>query len=365
MSVINKMLRDLDHRQAPEPGASTAKSAQGPRHGTVSVSPGMDSAQAKDPSRSSWRLWVVALCSVLALAGTAGGLWQAGYLDVPPVQVAVAPAPAAPLPAPVVVQAPAVEPVASAPAEPVAEPSPVAPVSPATVVLRMDSSLNLRQLLETELAPVSVKAKAPIPERTVSKPAPIASPAKVPTAVPTPPPDATQVAQRQQQAVKDAIAHAQSLWNAGSRDAAIELMQEVVTSSERTVSSAATPGNAQLLVLPVREFTRMLLAESRPGPVLELLTRLEPLLGKQADLWAVRANAAQRLGRHQDSVHAYMTALQLRPGEQRWLLGAAVSLAALGQTASAADMAEKARAVGVVSKDVLAYLRQMGVQIKD
>jgi hypothetical protein len=40
-------------------------------------------------------------------------------------------------------------------------------------------------------------------------------------------------------------------------------------------------------------------------------------------------------------------------------------LAALGQTSSAADMADKARAVGVVSPDVLAYLRQMGVPLKD
>lgn len=362
MSVINKMLRDLDHRQAPARGASSAKSAQGPRQGTVSISPGMDSAQAKNPSRSSRRLWLVGLCAVLALAGAAGWLWQAGYLDAPRVQVVAAPP--VPLPAPVVVQAPAVAPVASAPSDPVMEPLP-GPLSAASMALRMDSDLDLRQVMETEPAPVSVKAKVVVPARVVPKPALVASPAPVSAAVPAPPSDATQVAQRQQQAVKDAIAHAQSLWNAGSRDAAIELMQEVVTSSERTASSAATPGSAQLLVLPVRELTRMLLAESRPGPVLELLTRLEPLLGKQADLWAVRANAAQRLGRHQDSVHAYMTALQLRPGEQRWLLGAAVSLAALGQTASAADMAEKARAVGVVSKEVLAYLRQMGVQIKD
>ena len=96
-----------------------------------------------------------------------------------------------------------------------------------------------------------------------------------------------------------------------------------------------------------------------------MLTRLEPQLGSAPDLWAIRASAAQRLGRHQDSVHAYMTALQSRPNEQRWMLGAAVSLAALGQTGSAAEMADKARAVGVVSPDVLAYLRQMGVPLKD
>jgi hypothetical protein len=82
-------------------------------------------------------------------------------------------------------------------------------------------------------------------------------------------------------------------------------------------------------------------------------------------LWAVRANAAQRLGRHQESVHAYMMALQIRPAEQRWLLGAAVSLAAMGQIGSASDMAQKARAAGPISPDVLVYLRQMGVQVKE
>jgi tetratricopeptide (TPR) repeat protein len=88
-------------------------------------------------------------------------------------------------------------------------------------------------------------------------------------------------------------------------------------------------------------------------------------LGNHADLWAIRANAAQRLGRHQDSVHAYMVALQSRPDEQRWLLGTAVSLAALGQISSATEMAEKARTIGPVSKDILAYLRQAGVTIRD
>ena len=60
-----------------------------------------------------------------------------------------------------------------------------------------------------------------------------------------------------------------------------------------------------------------------------------------------------------------MMALQSRPDEQRWLLGAAVSLAALGQTSSAAEMADKARTQGPVSKDILAFLRQAGVPLKD
>jgi Flp pilus assembly protein TadD len=110
-----------------------------------------------------------------------------------------------------------------------------------------------------------------------------------------------------------------------------------------------------------RELGRMQLAEGRAAATLELLTRLEPSLAREADIWALRGNAAQRLGRHQDSLRAYTAALQLRPGEQRWMLGAAVSFAAMGQTANATEMVDKARALGPISKEVQAYLRQAGV----
>jgi Flp pilus assembly protein TadD len=120
-----------------------------------------------------------------------------------------------------------------------------------------------------------------------------------------------------------------------------------------------------LLATLAREQARMQIADGRPQAALEGLIRLEPLLGREPEAWAMRGNAAQRLGRHQDSVHAYTAALQLRPNEQRWLLGAAVSLAALGQTANAAEMAAKARAQGPISKEVQAYLRQAGVLLNE
>lgn len=184
-------------------------------------------------------------------------------------------------------------------------------------------------------------------------------------ASPTPAGDAAPALQRQQQAGSDAVAQAQSLWTSGSHDAAMDLMQQSIAAAERSAKTGSGPAGSAVLNPLVREMARMQLAEGRFGAVWEMLTRLEPLLGNQADLWAIRANAAQRLGRHQDSVHAYMMALQSRPDEQRWLLGTAVSLAALGQTSSATEMAEKARSVGPISKDILAYLRQTGVQLRD
>jgi Flp pilus assembly protein TadD len=167
------------------------------------------------------------------------------------------------------------------------------------------------------------------------------------------------------QAGREALAQAQSLWNAGSHDAAVELLQQALALAEHSANAAPTAANTQLLATLAREQARMQIADGRPQAALDGLTRLEPLLGREAEAWAMRGNAAQRLGRHQDSLHAYTTALQLRPNEQRWLLGAAVSLAALGQTANAAEMAAKARAQGPIGKEVQSYLRQAGVPLSE
>ena len=170
---------------------------------------------------------------------------------------------------------------------------------------------------------------------------------------------------QRQLAAAEAVASAQTLWNAGSREPAIRLLQDVFLSAERSMAGNGSANLGAGVLALVRELTRMQLADARPGAAWDVLVRLEPQLRNEADLWAVRGNAAQRLGRHQDSVLAYTAALQLRPGEQRWMLGAAVSLAAVGKTEAAADMADKAQAVGPIGRDVQAYLRQMGVPVKD
>jgi tetratricopeptide (TPR) repeat protein len=248
------------------------------------------------------------------------------------------------------------------------------------MVLRMEESLSARRALDALLSapaprapdPVTANqavAKAPVAVVPAPAPAPIAARPSTPVTIKsgalTAQADTPPGIQRQQQAGGDALAQAQGLWSAGSRDAAIDLLQQSIAVAER--AAKATPGadTSAVLVPLVREMARMQLAEGRFGAVWEMLTRLEQPLASQPDLWAIRANAAQRLGRHQDSVHAYMVALQSRPDEQRWLLGTAVSLAAMGQISSASEMAEKARSVGPVSKDILNYLRQSGVVLRD
>ena len=163
--------------------------------------------------------------------------------------------------------------------------------------------------------------------------------------------------------IQATLAQAQGLWNAGARQGAIDLLREAVASVVRTDPAGASV--AAGLPALVRELARMELAQGQVAQALELLTRLEPLLAGQADLWAVRGNAAQRLGRHAESASAYQAALRLRPDEPRWMLGLAVSQAADGQTAAAAQWAERAREAAPVSPELLAYLRQMGVILRE
>ncbi len=168
-----------------------------------------------------------------------------------------------------------------------------------------------------------------------------------------------------QDAALDTVGQAQRLWAAGARDSALDLLREAMLVLERSHGAElATTGSAATLAL-VRELARMELAQGQPAAVLALLQKYERLLPGRADLWALRANAAQRVGQHAQAGEAYRAALQIRPGEPRWMLGAAVSLAVQGQLAAAAELAEQARAIEAVSPEVLAYLRQLGVQLRD
>jgi Flp pilus assembly protein TadD len=145
----------------------------------------------------------------------------------------------------------------------------------------------------------------------------------------------------------------------------MDLVREALTAAERANAAGASTENTAVLTTLTREMARMQLAQGLVSQTLVLLTRLEPALAGVADIWAIRGNAAQRLGRHAESVAAYQMALQLRPNEPRWMLGAAVSLAAQGQTVAAAELADKARASGVLSPEVASYLRQLGVTLPE
>lgn len=440
MSVINKMLRDLDRRQAD--GATPVQSWES-RTGMTRDASKIDysvGAERKQNS-TSFAVLMAVLLTALVFSAAAGGWWylsqnqstqrpvdQAKQVSIPVPSVAVAavapapvPAPPAPIP-PVVVAALApatVQPVAVAPIAPTTAPAAVVPAAPAipinskpAVVVTPEPAPSPAQpkavvvaapaipgkivppsatqsiapalpaaaakLPKTEsVAPTDAPLKIDRPVPMASKPTVASSPAVAAPARPVverpangAPTAAAAVSEAPTNTSRpspatEALAQAQSLWNSGAHQEAIGLAREALVTAERTNLASPSAGNKSMLASLARELARMEMAQGRVREALEMLTRLEPVLFANADVWAMRGNAAQRLGRHAESVAAYVMALRLRPNEARWMLAAAISLANQGQMADAAELTERARVGGVLTPEVTAYLKQLGVPMRE
>jgi MSHA biogenesis protein MshN len=381
MSVINKMLRDLDRPEmtGPELAGAGPSSPQMLPSGWMS---GTSSVNAPIPSRLSSNkraLWFVSALSAMGLASMPWwpeplSLSQASATSVSPTPVVIAPSQTRAdvmAPMPITTSSPLPEAVAGLP-------SPDSLALP--VLLTMAEQIDHLPVIRPTL-PISSKRAPSLPPEganlAVSKPASghtetrseegqkLASAPSPTLSAALPAHEARVAPVRREASGLELTGQAQRLWSSGSHDAAIELLKDALAVVERAAGSDVMRAPSGELIPLVRELARMELAEGQTRQVLDMLKRLEPALSGQADLWAVRANAAQRLGSHQEAIQAYQTALTLRPGESRWMLGTAVSLAARGQTTAALELAEKARATGTVSSDVVAYLRQLGVPLKD
>lgn len=379
MSVINQMLRDLDQRGQSAQGA-------GLHPGTQSVAPLPAAAASRTPSSAAL------LGAVLGLGAVVAGLaWQQGYLGVQPAAAPTVPAAPAPLAA-------SVPPAALSPAETASAASavagPVPDILPSLqeqpVSLRLDGQLEqlpapavpampAQAAVKPKAAPVSGRV-AVVPALVSSAavvtapvaPAPATKPEKAAPATPVQPPAAapatasTTAADTANPAAgaREALTQAQALWAGGNAAAATELLREALQAALRVRAGSGSVAMDTTVLAMVRELARMQMGTGQAEAAHELLVQHEARFRGQADYWATRANAAQRLGQHADSVQSYMQALQFRPHEQRWLLGLAVSLAAMGQTAAATSMAEKARAEGPLPREIAEYLRQIGVITK-
>ncbi len=366
MSVINQMLRNLDQpllAGAARHGAPASLPQTGLLVGTSTVAPSKKPVNSGFSKKSIWPVFGLTLGGVVSL------IWwtqqpEAAVLPkvVPQPMVRVEPAAAS-------IQPVAIEPLVKSIVGPLAaellaqpmaltmaaliENPPQAlarPVRKPEVITR-ESSRNV--VTQPEVADATPAAPLPMPARAPNTRAQEVAAIAPPALASIVPGVTTPIAPvRRELSALEITAQAQRLWLDGSRDPAITLLRDGL--ARAPISD----------VIPiVRELARMELAEGQTRHVLELLQRLEPAIVAKADLWAVRANAAQRLGLHQEAIDAYQKALAIQSGEPRWMLGAAVSLAATSQLGAAKVMAEKARAVGPISGDVTAYLRQLGVAI--
>jgi len=268
----------------------------------------------------------------------------------------VAMAPAAALPAPAPAPAPAAEPAAPAP--------PVTPSAPA----------------DATTAPVLPAAAAP-PARVAMAAASVVRPA-VPVAATLPAPAIDGTAEKKviaptasqraalayRQATElgasghssQAIAHALDALAAdpdhlGARQLAAVLMFET-----RRFDEAGALLQAGLARAPQQPRLAYLLArlKAEGGDADGALALLPAGPGQSAEAQGLRAAVLARQGRYAEALPAYEAALRQDPGNASWWLGLGIALDADGQGGLAKQALQRARAIGTLQPDVLAYLDQ-------
>lgn len=104
----------------------------------------------------------------------------------------------------------------------------------------------------------------------------------------------------------------------------------------------------------------MLLAriEAETGDTQAALERLTAAPALDGDGHGLRAVLLARAERYREAASAYDAAVRLQPDNAVWWLGLGVSLDANGQTALSRQALQRARAIGSLRGDALAYIEQ-------
>ena len=351
MSVINRMLLDIDSRRA---AAGVDASGAYPDIRSVSARPAI-------AVRGSRWLWVVALLIGICAAGFVSWReWQARpsvtavstpmVTQPPPPKTAESAIPA-PLPAP------APLPVAETGgllAVALPEPVPTAPEPIATSTINSLTPARNAPRPSIETLKLSPKLSSLVADMPLAR-----SPAKATPPVTAPAAGTTTItsAPMRQVAADETVFAARAMWGEGAHAGALATLREALAAAEAARNNRAT-------VALARELARLHVADNRPQDALNLLGRLEPLLGEDADAWALRGNAEQRLAMHAEAAQSYLAALRMRPTEGKWMLGAAISLAAIGKLDEAKTWADRARERDAVTPTIAAYLQQLGIVVR-
>jgi MSHA biogenesis protein MshN len=114
------------------------------------------------------------------------------------------------------------------------------------------------------------------------------------------------------------------------------------------------PSNSAFAML----LARILVDRQSLAAAVALLQKHAPSAGTNADYHAFLAALYQRLGRHDEAVQEYKVALQLSPGAGVWWVGMGISQEAAGHRKEALEAFRQARAAGNLAGDVLAYVDQ-------
>ena len=306
MSLINKMLKDLEARQSgtqpPDP---------------QSIYKGLRSS-SRSPVRS--RLWVVVLLGGVVLAVAGGWLgwqsWRASAPDVsaPTVTPETATAPAAVTP-PLRTETPKPRPAkATHPSKPMVSASASHTPAPATAI-----EVNSRGLSKEDQAENLYREGIQFIRQSH-------------------PDDAEQ---RLRAALVQNPAHV----------LARESLAAVLVEQGRWLEAQSVLEEG-LRILPNQVSFGFLLArlyveQNKDAAGLQLLERLQPHAGENPDFLAFMATLYQRTGRHAEAVNYFRKAMTTRPVEGRWWVGLGISLEALNDRENARAAYQRANTLAL------------------
>ena len=349
MSLINRMLQDLDARQAAPDG----------RH------PLPADVRPLPPRPASRRPLILAALAVLALAVALL------VTQLPPPSSPVAPPPVAALPPPAAVAV--AEPAPLAAAEPPVEPAPAA------------APLETKRPASPEKKPAATTAKA-ADDAGAAKPARLPAPGEKPSASSSKAPDAAPPANAKG-GKPPTIERAESTGATGSprERAEAEYRQAIGALNQGRIDDAIDGlrkalrddpphiGARQLLVRLLLEAKRaedaaQVLQDGLQGQPAQLgwamtLARLQvdrgdlagawqtlefslPAAGHSADYQGFAGHVLQRLGRFREAAVHYLNAARLAPGDGRWWLGLGLALEADGRASEAREAFLRAKQSG-------------------
>jgi len=382
MSLINKMLRDLDRRHAPQ-GASTVPAGGLSRH----MRPVPERMLASD---FFWR--TMAMTMLFAVGWVAWLVWQL----TPPHPIvtdlayqsarARSPAPAEPA-SPSSDSARAVQdPAPQAP--PPRAPIPAAdPPSAQAAPPRRSDKVNVDMLrLATELTtPIPKRSSKAASSRSGSRPP--AGAAKAAAAQPVlagdPATAPGQIDRRSNTSSRNRaeseFRRAVSLVNQGriaegmggfrraleidpGHEAARQTLVALLLETKRVDEAAASlqeglalnNGNTGFAMLLAR-----IMVESNDIPAaLIVLQRHAAPADRNPDFHAFTAALYQRLDRHKEAIEQYQTALSLAPAAGVWWLGLGISLQAVERRKDALEAFTRAQSAGNLAPDLLAFVEQ-------
>lgn len=374
MSVINKMLQDLDRRQA----ISGAEKVERPEH----VHP------VADPQRHEW-FWRIAGALMLVAVGWVGwvvyqlqprtvatelafkaaeqlarGQLSKSLPPPPPVEKPGPPAPAAPEPAvaasvPIPEAAPAVPPSA-----PPASPPKVAEAANKPAATR-PAAVN-RPILKSP--PPDTLLALNLPPARVLPHVPAKSSVERRDRVSAPHERAEREFRRAVELLKQgraaeaeegfhaALGHDPAHHPARQALVVLHLERGQLESARRLLQDALALDPAQ----PDFAFTlARLLAERKDYPgALEALRGAASSAADRPDFHALRGAILQKLGRHDDAAEAFQSALQARSSMPSAWIGLGISLEALQRRPEAAEAFRRALAAGPANDDLKVFAEQ-------